>query len=437
MTKPHQPLAPNNRTLSSASALFWLAVAIPIVIHAVLLYRYSVNAPRLDDFSEVLTFLPNFYGASSWQEKLHAFFAVYQDHRYGVTHTLNLLTNGINFRHYTLWGNLLLPAYVFLCWIALRAHPMRRELILIATLLIFNLHTWFGMYWASILLTSLGSLPIALLTFILATSNNPRLQPLACISAICSTYTLGNGIFVWPILIAYFLLENKKQQKPLFDKRVLHWLAMALAITVFYFYDFNFFNKGGHGGTQFSDLLLGSIRNFPRLMAGYFILAGSHLQYYSGETDWKMVAAGAIGLLETMLLLFLVIRGSLRSYPALLLLLVFVGLTMLSIAFARVVTINLGQALQGHYKLYPSTYLFILFAAILDWAQKNKPQQAKKYVFGTAAIAASLFIAALFLFKTAIQEYHQQLADDVKQWLYSNTLQRGEKTTTRSKSGFL
>ena len=43
---------------------WWLLAALPLLIHACLLYRYAVNAPRLDDFTEILTFLPDWHAAS-------------------------------------------------------------------------------------------------------------------------------------------------------------------------------------------------------------------------------------------------------------------------------------------------------------------------------------------------------------------------------------
>lgn len=193
---------------SKHSSYWWLLIAIPALIHFFLLYRYSVNAPRLDDFSEVLTFLPNFHQATQWKEKVRIFFSIYQDHRYGVTHAINLITDGINFRGYVLWGNLLLPAYVFLFWRALSNHSLQREMTIIAAILFFNLQTWYGTYWASILLTSLGSLPIALGTFLLVCSSNYRLLPFAIVSAIVLTYTLGNGILVWPLATAYTVINN-------------------------------------------------------------------------------------------------------------------------------------------------------------------------------------------------------------------------------------
>ena len=414
------------RPVSVNTLFFFAALAAPAIIHYVLLYLYAVNAPRLDDFSEVLTFLPNFHAASTWQEKLGIFFAVYQDHRYGITHIINLLTDGINFRHYVLWGNLLLPAYIYLIWRALQQHRLQKEITVIAALLFFNLQTWYGTYWASILLTSLGSLPIALGTFLLVCSPNPRLLPYALFSAICLTYTLGNGVFVWPLAVAYSLLDNYRKQQLLWNTRTLSWLITGTIVLVFYFHDFHFFNKEGHGGLAATDFLQQAINNIPNMAIGFFSLAGSHLLYYSGQTDWRITLASTVGLIETATLIWLLWRGALRTYPALRLLLAFVFFTMLSIAVARTGTINLGQALQGHYKLYTATYLLLLIIASLDWMQQNKLSHSQKSCTLFFYCAALLYTASLFLFIPTVKQYHSQLAADTKQWLYSNTLQRGE-----------
>ncbi len=412
---------------SKYSSYWWLLLAIPVLIHFFLLYCYSVNAPRLDDFSEVLTFLPNFHEATQWQEKIRIFFSVYQDHRYGVTHAINLITDGINFRGYVLWGNLLLPTYVFLFWHTLKKHPLQREITIIATLLFFNLHTWYGTYWATILLTSLGSLPIALGTFLLACSSNYRLLPFAIISAIFLTYSLGNGILVWPLITAYVAVNNKRKSLPIWNRHSLSWLLAGILVLAAYFYDFHFFDKQGDGGAaNISALITQALHNAPRAIWGFFCLAGGHLLYYSGHTDWRIILAGTAGLIETLALIYLLRRGVFRTRPALHLLLAFVFLTMLSIAIARVATINIGQALQGHYKLYTATYLLLLIIATLDWIQTHKPHLLRQSYLLCLSLASTLFITALFLFIPTVQQYHQTLADDTRQWLYSGVLQRDE-----------
>jgi hypothetical protein len=410
---------------TTRQALFWLAMATPVAIHFSLLAFHAVNAPRLDDFSEVLTFLPDFYASNSWQEKMRAFFAVYQDHRYGVTHLFNLLTSGINFREYVLWGNTLLIGYCALVWHCLRQHPLQKTLTLSALLLIFNLHAWTGMYWASILLTSLGSLPVALGCFMLVCGDK-RLLPAAAIAALCLTYTLGNGILVWPLALVYCLLENRQKQRPVFDWRALFWLMAGITVASCYFSEFNFFNREGQGGTSATSLLSRSLDNAPAIILGFFSLAGSLLLHYSGQTDWRIYVSACIGLMECLAISILVWRGALREKPALLMLLAFVLLTMLAIATARSSVINLGQSLQGHYKLYTSTLTLLLVIAHIDWLYQHKPLQAIKLANIYAGIAALLYVAALFLFRHDIPQYHKELATDTRNWLYSNNLQRTE-----------
>ncbi|MEZ5494225.1 MAG: hypothetical protein R3E61_06475 [Pseudomonadales bacterium] len=414
------------RPVSVKTFVFFAALAAPALIHFYLLYRYSVNAPRLDDFSEVLTFLPNFYEANTWHEKIRIFFAVYQDHRYGVTHVINLITDGINFRHYVLWGNLLIPAYIFLVWKSLQQHPLQKEITCIAALLFFNLQTWYGTYWASILLTSLGSLPIALGTFLLACSSKRHALPLALFSAIALTYTLGNGIFAWPLILVYALIDNKHKALPLWNARSICWLLIGGSILWFYFHDFQFLNREGQHGAGFFDLITRAIQNAPNIAIGFFSLAGSHLLYYSQQTDWRIWVSCFIGISETLALLWLLKQGALRNRPALLLLLAFTVLTMASIALARAATINLGQTLQGHYKLYPATYLLLLIAALLDLLAQKKPHHTKSVYAACLGGVITLFLAALFLFVRTVEQYNQNLAVDAKQWLYSNTLQLGE-----------
>lgn len=191
--------------------------------------------------------------------------------------------------------------------------------------------------------------------------------------------------------------QQYPQETPLWDRRSLIWLFTGALVLVAYFYDFYFFDKQGDGGTSnLATFISQPLHNIPRTIWGFFCLAGGHLLYYNGDTDWRIILAGTVGIIETMALVYFLQHEALRTRPALLLLLVFVFLTMLSIAVARVATINIGQALQGHYKLYTATYLFLLVISALDWIQSHRPRLLRQSYLFFLSLSTALFIAALF-----------------------------------------
>ncbi|MBK8289371.1 MAG: hypothetical protein IPK95_12715 [Cellvibrionales bacterium] len=147
-------------------------------------------------------------------------------------------------------------------------------------------------------LTSLGSLPVALGCFMLVCGDK-RLLPAAAIAALCLTYTLGNGILVWPLALVYCLLENRQKERPVFDWRALFWLMAGITVASCYFSEFNFFNRR-EGGTSATSLLSRSLDNAPAIILGFFSLAGSLLLHYSGQTDWRIYVSACIGLMECL-----------------------------------------------------------------------------------------------------------------------------------------
>ena len=197
------------KNVTLKQGLFYLAVATPILIHFILLYGYAVNAPRLDDFSEILTFLPDWHAASNSYEKMTVLFRDYQNHRYVLYHGLLAVFDHINFRTAAIIGNLPLLALCALMLKSIATHPHKKILWLITPLLMFNLQTWRAMFWGPLGTTNLLYPTVGLMACWLATKGKYGIVAAGC-TAILLTLSHGSGPLLFTVIAAYLWLQMKK-----------------------------------------------------------------------------------------------------------------------------------------------------------------------------------------------------------------------------------
>lgn len=398
------------------------ALAIPVAIHFTLLFLYAVNAPRLDDFSEILTFLPDWHAASTLQEQLTVFFRDYQNHRYVLYHALLLLCGGIDFRTATLLGNLALPALCALMMIATRHHPQRYLIWLATPLLVFNLQNWRAMFWGPLGTTNLLYPMLGLLACWLAT-RGPRGVLAAGCTAVLLTLSHGSGPLLFPVIAVYLWLQRNQQHRDQEHRDQEHrsligWLVLSAIVLALYFFVFPLRSDAGYSSVSTTALLQNFFLHTLAILQGFFALLGSHLLYNDANLPWRQALAITVGIGECLWLGFLIRHGALKRYPALCMWLGFLLLVAVSIASGRVALAGIDQALQGHYKLLSSLMLWFLLVATLQWTDKGR--------LFCIALPVALYCAALALFLSPMREFQQSLADDVQQWKLSGKLQHIE-----------
>ncbi len=405
---------------------WWLLITIPAGIHFFLLYRYSVNAPRLDDFSDGFGFLTHFYQTDSLQEKVDWFFSRYQNHRWGFLHAIYAAYHCIDFRS----ANFLsMPWLLLLLWLWHRAThntPYHAALLICASFLIFNLHSWTGMFWITASLAAFPSIPLALLAFMLAMYREAWALISAIAISLLATFTNGNGVFIWLLVIGHLIFLQIKSP----DHRrwffIAVWIVIAIPTLSAFFSDWIFHpvNTQEDRVAGFAQKLL---ENPLLFIKGLFATIGSNLIYYpKQDTDWQVILAIAMGITESIAMMWLLLTGALRKNPPLLLLTLYIGGTMAAIAASRVLFIGLHQAFQGHYKLYNSMFLLLLCTAWLDKYYSAKKNTANTFIYAATGASIFLYLASLVIFIPAVDHYHRELVSDTKNWLYTNKLTRGE-----------
>lgn len=403
-------MRPAQADTRAASPLLWLAIALPVAVHGLLLWQYTVNAPRLDDFAEILTFLPDWHAAGSLQEQLAVLFRDYQNHRYVLYHALLLAFGGIDFRTAAIAGNLALPLLAgLLLWLS-RRHPQRLVLWLVTPLLVFNLQAWRAMFWGPLGTTNLLYPAIGLLACWLATLG-ARGVLAAAVTAVLLTLSHGSGPLLFPVIAAYLWLQRQRQAPVV----LTGWLALTAVVFTLYFLVFPLRSEAGYSSVGTAELLANFFTRTGALLQGFLALLGSHLLYNDASQPWKHQLAIALGATELLWLGWLLQRGALRDSPALRLWLAYLLLVAASIASGRVAYAGIDQAMQGHYKLLNGMLLWLAIAATLE--------RYPRWALPAVMLALALYVAALAMFTGPVRSLQQALRDDVQQWQYTGKLQ--------------
>lgn len=417
--------ASTRQQVFSSSLFPWLFLLLPVPIHFTLLWLYAVNAPRLDDFAEILTFLPDWHAAADTQEKMAVFFRDYQNHRYVFYHALLIISDHINFRSATIIGNVPL---VLLCGMLMsltKHHPQKTVIWIITPLLIFNLQSWRAMFWGPLGTSNLFYPCIALLTCRLAASSS-RGVFLAGLMAAFLTLAHGSGPILLPAIAIYLWTQMRAGR---YTKTVFGgWIIFSSTTLLLYFVLFPLHSDAGYSSHTSIELLQNFFLKAGDVARGFFALLGSHLLYNDATQIWKHQLAITCGAIEFFWLGWLLSRGALAKYPALMMWLAFLLLTVASIASGRVAYAGIDQAMQGHYKLLNGIFLWFAITATLQWIADQNAEGTQFANSLAITLAATLYVSGLFLFLTPMKTFQQNLMDDVRHWQVTGKL---ENTETR------
>jgi hypothetical protein len=409
--------------ITSRQALFWFAVAAPVLTHFTLLLLYSVNAPRLDDFSDGLTLLPQFYSTDSSWEKFKIIFSQYQNHRWAFLHSIYFIYECIDFRSANFISLIPLIALPWIWFRLFRTEKYAKTLLIISATIVFNLHSWTGTFWITASLAAIPVVPLALMAFILITRNNWGSFWLAAITAIIATFTNGNGVTIWPIASLYLLYIAATAKENKYYAMLSVWIVFS-AILLFVYFSKSILDHQIPGSNNIHGAFEKILSNPFLFIQGIFATVGSISMYHTSGLYYKLPLAISIGIVEIGALIWLFSQGALRKYPAIILLAVFILGTTTAITATRVVFLGIEQAFQGHYKLYNGVFLLILITAYLDYLSKNT--HSKTHTYAVLASAYGLYLLSFVLFFPDIRQYHHELSTDTRNWLHTHTLQRAE-----------
>lgn len=279
------------RAACSTNHLAFVAIALLISVYTLMVWRYSINVPRMDDYIQFLGYHHFFPETGTIGEKIQAFLAQPKwtagpesDHRIVVARLAMYLSEffvgEMNFQWLTGIGNLFLFAFFLLLW---RSTPVSANpwTMLPVALLLFSFVHYEASFWSSAALLYYPVTFFSLATLSVLTQGASKWRVAGGMSSgVMAVLTQANGLMALPVAAA----------GALFKRRFLLAAALTLlAALMFLFYFYGFKRPGVvppmPDAVQAIVLVLTAWfrllgiafgRNWP-LLSGFIMLSGLYL----------------------------------------------------------------------------------------------------------------------------------------------------------------
>ena len=222
--------------------ILFLSCIIPAILYLVYLFKFGVDIPFLDQWL-FAPMLKAFYSGENWLQYL---FEQHNEHRIVVPRLIFLFLAKLT--DWNTFGEMVTSFLVCLLnfgliWLILKQTNIKSKLILIPlSWIIFTLGQWQNIIWGWELAWYLAVFGI--LSAVLYLSKTPfsnwYIIP-AIIGAIIATFSLANGLLVWPM--GLFLLWFLKSKPGMKTNLAFIWLVIGIFICGVYFMDYA---KPGH-----------------------------------------------------------------------------------------------------------------------------------------------------------------------------------------------
>jgi hypothetical protein len=200
---------------------------LPIGAFFVYFFALRYNIPWFDEYENIPYFLDRFLNAGSFTDRMAALLRPNNEHRVVYARLVvlaqYLLTGGLNFGGLMLWGNLGLVLIFWLLYKALRRaddpsadaltpRPLGDKALiglLPVPLLLFTAQNYLLTFTAIYTLQYLAIIVLVVLTFYVLTTDRPLNFGLALVLALLSTFSMGNGLLLWPAGAVMLLVQRR------------------------------------------------------------------------------------------------------------------------------------------------------------------------------------------------------------------------------------
>ena len=371
---------------------------IPVQYYINLIINNAVNTPFFDDFDSIARFINLFTDTDSLGEKLNLVLSQHNEHRMAF---LRLVAVSV----FYLWGHL---DFILLCYIgnaalALIAYFLFRSFktngkykVLFFSPVVFLLFQ--PQYYDTLLLptTLLSSFYVSLfaLVTLFFIEKKSRISFIAaCIFSVCTAFTLGNGLLIFPLGLASFCLQRSFRRAGL-------WLLISLLVGIIYFTGYGL--PSGHPGVT------EALFNIKRTILYALSLTGSAAGFSSFYPSFFC----GIGIV--LYFIFLTASKYHKNNPTLYLFFLFILLTIGINALLRS-----GQGVE--YAFTQPRYKFIaIFPVILTYLSLREIVRGKQgpvWVTLTGLILALVFFTVSFtLYSPKVEEYSETLKRGLIRW---------------------
>lgn len=353
----------------------------------------NVNYVAYDDIL-ILGIIPGFEDAS-WLERWQRLTDPFPEHRL-------IFSRSIVLASYYLFGKVNLVSLMVignLCWLGCAGvfYAVFRRLQLSLWYFVpvmwlwFTIHSFENMFWGVSSLCNFGVLLFALMAFYF-TTHAPRSLFAALLCALAATYSYGNGIMVFVIII--FLLWITGRRRDFF-------VTLGIALLVGYLYFAGFPQKTD--SLDFSD-----IQQVKEGIAGFFGFIGSiaALDAYTTEpVPLGLAVATGVLMVGGFLLLFrrkiLPLFQSLTGKPVqispvgqfALATVLFVAITSFAVIYKRIPLGGFESLFKGRYRMYTALALIALHLGALAWLAPNR-----RRIWATVALPVAVILNFTLLY---------------------------------------
>ncbi|WP_373512831.1 hypothetical protein [Persicitalea sp.] len=263
-----------------------LLVVAPIVLFYVVSVAYSLNIPWFDDIENIPYFLLNWLDADDLSGKLSALFRPNNEHRVVGARLVVLLQQGvtgaINFRVLAFIGNLSVLGIFWLIVRNFRKTESKVLWLLPAALLIFNLQFYAMTFMTIMALQYQLVIFLSFLAFhLLARQSTPSFW-LAIAVAWLDTFSMGNGMMVWPSGVVLLLFQGRWKDLGI-------WTGLGAVAIFLYFSGYDFVQGNEKGFTYI-------LANPLKVLVGLCAMVGGIFDIFPTASFGKrMLSPAAMG----------------------------------------------------------------------------------------------------------------------------------------------
>nr|WP_295930880.1 hypothetical protein [uncultured Dyadobacter sp.] len=357
-----------------------LVMALPVLVWIAAILYYSVNLPWYDDFDPFPDFLHKWITSNALPEKLKLLFQPNNEHRMVIGKLVTVIyywvTGHLNFTFLHIAGACFTLGTLAIFWRAFRRTKLSAWYFLPVPFLLFQLQYHLIFLWAICGLQHQPVVFFVCLSMFLLSGN--RFAG-ALLAAVCATYAMSSGIFVWPAGVMILLLRSQY-------KHLIGWLLIGAMAVGLYFYgmsaqgnesSFAFFVKYPHLSVLGFFAFLGGlfdllpeksivVRSALPVVMAFFVMIWVVIWLYRQLVPWfqrtfgqsKVPAAGRMSDAEAFLLgilTFLLVEA------------LVIGLLRPRFGFNVMIVSN--------YKIYPALFLAVAYLSFIVSTQHEHARQ--------------------------------------------------------------
>ena len=258
-----------------SSPLTRVLLLLPVIGFFIYFFALRYNIPWFDDYENIPYFLNQFLSTPSFTEKLDALMRPNNEHRVLYARLVTLgqyfLTGGLNFANLMLWGNAGLVLMFYLLYRALlrQEGDMKKAVVgvLPVPLLLFSAQMYLMTFTAVFSLQYLSIITLVMLTLFVLTTDRPVNFGLAVALAVLSSFSMGNGLLVWPAGAAILIIQRRWGA-------LGAWVLLGGVCGYLYFLGYPVQQGNGEGFAYV-------VKHPLQTLAGFIIFAGSAFDLFS------------------------------------------------------------------------------------------------------------------------------------------------------------